>query len=122
MNVFTDISSINNAPKQTVSNEPQKNVVASPKIEYKPDILDIFSEKVVNKRDLTDMVTVPRTIFKGYLCFTAGTAINAIASLTGSNKLSKGLGILGNIISIYGTYNFVKPFLIKEKELTKTEK
>lgn len=122
MNVFADISSINNTPKQKVSTQPQKNVVASPKIEYKPDILDIFSEKVVNKRDLTDMVTVPRTIFKGYLCFTAGTAINAIASLTGSNKLSKWLGILGNIISIYGTYNFVKPFLIKEKELTKTEK
>lgn len=122
MNVFTNISSVGSLPKQAVASEPQKNIVASPKVEYKPDILDIFSEKVVNKRDLTDMVTVPRTIFKGYLCFTAGTAINSIASLAGDNKFSKGLGILGNIISIYGTFNFVKPFLIKEKELTKSEK
>lgn len=110
---------------QTSKITPVKKIETSkakPKDEYKPDILDIFSEKVVNKKDLTDMVTVPRSIFKGYLCFTAGTAISAISSLCGKGNFSKGLGILGNLVSIYGTFNFVKPFLIKDKELTKSEK
>ena len=118
MNVFDNFSNItighiNNFPKTKES---------SRKEEYKPDILDILSEKVVNKKDLNDMVTTPRAIFKGYLCFTAGTAINAITSLLNDNKFSKGLKIAGSLISIYGTYNFVKPYLIRNKNLTKTEK
>ena len=72
--------------------------------------------------DLNDLVSVPRTIFKGYLCFTAGTALNSIAALIKQNKFSKGLNIAGLLMSIYGTFNFVKPFLIKEKDLTKSEK
>ena len=119
MNLINGLQTSNTTP---VKKAETQNIQSQPKIEHKPDILDIFSEKVVNKKDLTDMVTVPRTIFKGYLCFTAGTAINAISSLCGKGKLSKGLGIAGNLISIYGTYNFVKPFLIKEKDLTKAEK
>lgn len=122
MNLLNEIITKNKVPQrnETISVKPNKTTSLKP--EYKPDILDILSEKVVNKRDLTDTVTVPRTIFKGYLCFTAGTAINSIASLTGDGKFAKGLGILGNIISIYGTFNFVKPFLFKEKDLTKNEK
>ena len=119
MNLINGLQTSNITPVKKVESTKTQ---PKPKVEYKPDILDIFSEKVVNKRDLTDMVTVPRTIFKGYLCFTAGTAINAISSLCGKGKLSKGLGIAGNLISIYGTFNFVKPFLIKEKDLTKSEK
>ena len=68
------------------------------------------------------MVTVPRTIFKGYLCFTAGTMVNTIASFIKNDKLSSPLKIIGCLASIYGTYNFVKPFLIREENLTKTEK
>ncbi len=90
--------------------------------EYKPDFFDKISEKVVNKRDINDMVTMPRAIFKGYLCFTAGTTINSIAALLKNNKFSKGLKIAGSIISIYGTYNFVKPFLLRNQDLTKNEK
>ena len=119
MNLINGLQTSNTTPVKKIETQ---NVKSQPKIEHKPDILDIFSEKVVNKKDLTDMVTVPRTIFKGYLCFTAGTAINAISSLTGKGKFSKALGIAGNLISIYGTFNFVKPFLIKEKDLTKKEK
>ena len=81
--------------------------------------MDVFAKKVVNQNDLNDMVSVPRTIFKGYLCFTAGTAINAIGSMFNNVKISKSLGILGSLISIYGTYNFVKPFLIRESEKNK---
>ncbi len=92
-------------------------------LEYKPDIVDFISKKVVNKDDIKDTVTMPRAIFKGYLCFTAGTAINAIAGMVKKfGALSKTLGIIGSIISIYGTYNFVKPFLLKENDLTKEEK
>ena len=94
----------------------------APKLDYKPDLLDIASEKIVNKRDITDTVTMPRAIFKGYLCFTAGTAINAIAGMLKNDKAKKGLSIAGSLISILGTFNFVKPFLIKDKNLTEEGK
>ena len=92
------------------------------KVEYKPDLLDIASEKIINNRDITDTVTMPRAIFKGYMCFTAGTAINAIAGMLKKGNLSKGLSIAGSLISILGTFNFVKPFLIKDKNSTETGK
>ena len=101
--------------------ECHKGEVAK-KSEYKPDIMDIFSKKVVNERDINDMVTAPRAIFKGYLCFTTGTAINAIAAMIKNAKLKTGLLIAGTLASIYGTFNFVKPFLIKQENLTKSEK
>lgn len=87
----------------------------TPKVEYKPDLLDIASEKIINNRDITDTVTMPRAIFKGYLCFTAGTAINAIGGMLKNDIAKKTLGIAGSLISILGTFNFVKPFLIKDK-------
>ncbi len=120
MQVFDNFSSITN--NNIIRNDIKKTEQVTKKEEYKPDILDIFSEKVVNKNDLSDMVTTPRAIFKGYLCFTVGTTINAIASLLKDNKFSKGLKVAGSIVSIYGTYNFVKPYLIKNKDLTKSKK
>ena len=94
----------------------------TPKVEYKPDLLDIASEKIINNRDITDTVTMPRAIFKGYLCFTAGTAINAIGGMLKNDVAKKTLGIAGSLISILGTFNFVKPFLIKDKNSTETGK
>lgn len=120
MNVVDSIVKQNlNANTGNKAVEPK---VKQKTLEYKPDILDICSEKIVNKRDITDTVTMPRAIFKGYLCFTAGTAINAIAGMLQKGKTSKALGIAGSLISILGTFNFVKPFLIPEKQLTKVEK
>ena len=87
--------------------------------QYKEDIMDVFAKKVVNQNDLNDMVTVPRTIFKGYLCFTVGTAINAIGAMFKNPVITKPLAIFGSLVSIYGTYNFVKPFLIRESEKNK---
>ena len=108
---------LNNYANNTISYVSKTNVKNNTNInskqEYKPDILDIFSEKVVNRRDITDTVTVPRSIFKGYMCFTAGTALNLIASKMKQTDLAKYLGIAGSLISICGTYNFVKSFLIK---------
>lgn len=106
-------------PVQPV-NVQTKNVQKVP--EYKPDILDIVSDKIVDRSDLTDMVTMPRAIFKGYLCFTVGTAIGSIAGTLKEGKFSKGLSIASSLISIYGTYNFVKGFLIRDKNLTETGK
>ena len=122
MNVFDNFSNITSNNININRNNIKKTEQATKKKEYKADVLDILSEKVVNKNDLNDMVTTPRAIFKGYLCFTAGTTINAIASLLKDNKFSKGLKIAGSICTIYGTYNFVKPYLIRNKDLTKTEK
>ncbi len=121
MNVLTKV---NNPVKavQTVQNVQAKPVEVKPNLEYKPDILDKLSDKVVSRRDITDTVTVPRSIFKGYMCFTAGTAINAIAGMLRDSKFKTGLSIAGSLISIYGTYNFVKSFLVKDKSLTESKK
>ena len=109
MNVLANFQNQTKIPTKTENKLVQKTP------EYKPDVLDILSEKVVNRRDITDTVTIPRAIFKGYLCFTVGTAINSIAGLLQQGKLTKGMNIAGSLISIYGTYNFVKGFLVKEK-------
>lgn len=121
MNILNNFSP-NNSPVISASKEQQKPENSAAKKELKPDILDICSEKIINNKDITDTVTMPRAIFKGYLCFTAGTAINAIAGMIKKGKLSKGLSIAGSLISVVGTFNFVKPFLLPEKELTKSEK
>ena len=121
MNIFDAIANQNvNVVNNQAKNEQKQ--IQQTKLEYKPDIIDICSEKIVNKRDITDTVTMPRAIFKGYLCFTAGTTINAISGMLNKGKLSKGLGIAGSLLAILGTFNFVKPFLIPEKNLTKEEK
>ena len=102
------------APATTQAPAPAKP------IESKPDIIDFISKKAINPKDVNDTVTMPRAIFKGYLCFTAGTAINAIAGMLKNANAKKALGIAGSLISILGTFNFVKPFLHK-KEPQNTE-
>ena len=91
-------------------------------IENKPDIIDFISKKAINPKDVNDTVTMPRAIFKGYLCFTAGTAINAIAGMLKNANAKKALSIAGSLISILGTFNFVKPFLHKEEPQTANKK
>ena len=106
---------LNNYP-QISSLQSVNKPAAQAIVPYQKDVFDKISEKVINKRDINDTVTMPRTIFKGYMCFTAGTAINAISGMLKHDKVKKALGIAGSLISIYGTYNFVKPFLIRGKE------
>lgn len=117
MNILDNL----NTPVKSIDVAPAKQEVV-PNVEYKPDVFDKVSEKIINNRDITDTVTMPRAIFKGYLCFTAGTAINAIGGMLKNEKASKGLAIAGNLISILGTFNFVKPFLIKDKNSNETGK
>lgn len=120
MNIINNISE-----RQCNISEPLKaekisnNKITEP---AKGDILDIFSKKVINPKDINDMVEAPRSIFKGYLCFTAGASLTLIGSLIKNKTVNKAATILGSIISIIGTFNFVKPFLLKDKNLTKKEK
>ena len=121
MNIFDAIANQNlNVVNNQLKNE-QKQVQQS-KPEYKPDIIDICSQKIINNRDLNDTVTIPRHLFKGYFCLTVGTTINAISGMLKNKNVSKSMTIAGSLISILGTYNFVKPFLKPKKELTKAEK
>ena len=120
MNILNNISSIP-ASAECVKKNDTLPVI---KTESKKDILDIISKRIEDRKDITDTVTVPRAIFKGYFCFTAGTAMNAIAGLIKKSKISKALGVAGSLMAIFGTFNFVKPFLLKEKkeELTQSKK
>lgn len=123
MNIINNYNSNQNmvAPNREMTPEHKAGVKAQ-KGGYKPDFIDKISEKVVNKRDINDMVSVPRAIFKGYFFFTIGNIINGIAGKIRRNGIAQDINIIGNIFAIIGTYNFVKPFLIKGKELTKDEK
>ena len=78
--------------------------------------LDKIHEKTKNSSDMTDTIVVPRTIFKGYLGIMTGTTLATIGSLINSRfpKTGKTLGITGLLASHYGTYAFVRPFIIKD--------
>lgn len=92
--------------------------------QFPPSLFDKLSEKVINKRDLNDSVQVPRSIFKGYFFFMMGTAINNLGVLLKQTKpKSKAVGVIsGACLAIFtamsaiGTFEFVKPYLVKQKE------
>ena len=85
--------------------EPQKE---------KKKLTDVF-EKISNPPDMNDTVQVPRTIFKGYLSFMVGTSLLTLANIFKKvKKLSIGLTALGTLATIFGTYSFVKPYVLKE--------
>ena len=120
MSIFDSVSKttpLAQAPVQTATVEPAKVQEKAPVVtlENKPDIIDFISKKAINPKDVNDTVTMPRAIFKGYMCFTAGTAINAIGGMLKNDVAKKTLAIAGTLISIVGTFNFVKPFLHKEE-------
>ena len=93
------------------------------KTEKKPEkedkrILSNIDKYVKNSADMNDTITVPRTIFKGYLGVMAGTTLLTLGGLMKNpkNSFSAVLKTLGTIVSLYGTYAFVRPFLIKDKQ------
>lgn len=95
--------------------------------------VDKFNTNIQNSADLNDTVVVPRTIFKGYLSFMAGTTLMAIAPIikkevikekikddvkTITKKINlpyKILNTAGWLTALLGTYFFVRPYLIKNK-------
>lgn len=81
----------------------------------KKDYLAMFYEKTKNSADMTDSILVPRTIFKGYLGIMTGTTLLTLGSLINKYpKVSKPLSIAGVLTSLYGTWAFVRPFIIKD--------
>ena len=106
---------------QNIASTYSTSPVQAPK-KYNPSIFDKLSTNIKNSRDVNDTVTVPRCIFKGYLCFMLGTTSSSIASLA-KNHLKKAgkylspvLNTLAVGLSAYGTYNFVKPYLFKNSK------
>lgn len=85
-------------------------------------ILDKIHEKTKNNADMTDTIVVPRTIFKGYLGIMAGTTLVTIGgTVSKNNYLKKALMISGLLTSLYGTWAFVRPFVLKSKGVLKTK-
>ncbi len=123
MNIVTNYSDnkVINTDKTKSFDSPVKQENKPAQLDYKPDLIDICSDKIISNHDIRDTVTMPRAIFKGYLCFTAGTAINAIAGMIKKEKVKSPLLILGSLISILGTFNFVKPFLANHRLQKLTE-
>lgn len=85
-------------------------------------ITEFLESKVVNPKDINDSVTMPRAIFKGYLCFTAGMAIGSVASTIKDKPAGKILNAVSAGLSVLGTYNFVKPFIYKGETNNAKEK
>lgn len=79
--------------------------------------LDKFETSIRNSADLSDTIKVPRTIFKGYLAFMAGTALTTVAAIAQKKypKVSNTFNIISAGLIIYGTYSFVRPYIIKDK-------
>lgn len=80
-------------------------------------LLDRIHENTKNSSDLTDTIVVPRTIFKGYLGIMTGTTLVTLGGLVNrvkSPKLFKGTMAAGLLASMYGTWAFVRPFVIKD--------
>ena len=81
-------------------------------------ILDRLHTYTKNSADMNDTIIVPRTIFKGYLGIMTGTTLVTIANFinkTKHPKLFRTSMIGGLLTSLYGTWAFVRPFILKDK-------
>lgn len=86
-----------------------------PRKDEKNTFLDKFYTNVKNSADMTDTIVLPRTIFKGYLGIMIGTALITLGDFINKPKaISKGLKIGGLGLSTYGTWAFVRPFIVKD--------
>ncbi len=80
----------------------------------KNTFLEKFHTATKNSADMTDTIVVPRTIFKGYLGIMVGTTLLTVGNLLNKSKFSKAVSLAGLATSLYGTYAFVRPFIIKD--------
>lgn len=87
--------------------------------------LDNIQSKVKNASDMTDTIVVPRTIFKGYLGIMTGTTIVTLGGLINREKhpaVFKGTMAGGLLTSLYGTWAFVRPFIVKDAKGVQKQK
>lgn len=85
--------------------------------------LDKIHENTRNSSDMTDTIVVPRTIFKGYLGIMAGTTFLTAGGLLNKHpKISKTFTAAGLLTSLYGTWAFVRPFIVKDAKGVEKQK
>lgn len=87
--------------------------------------LDKIHENTRNSSDMTDTIVVPRTIFKGYLGIMTGTTLVTLVGLVNKGKhpkLFKCTMAAGLLTSLYGTWAFVRPFILKDAKGVAKEK
>ena len=84
----------------------------------KPKLTDNFQTKIKNSADMNDCISVPRTIFKGYLGIMAGTSLMTAATLFKPSKARATASAAGIATSLYGTWAFVRPYILEDSALT----
>lgn len=94
------VSAINSV--SSVNSQPQRQ-----------KFTDKFQTKLKNSADMSDCITVPRTIFKGYLGIMVGTTALTMGSFIKNPVAKKVLSLGGLATSLYGTWSFVRPYLLK---------
>ena len=115
------IEKIGNYP--TTSHIMPMPTALNTKKQRKENWLDKFQTGVRNSADMTDTIVVPRTIFKGYLGIMLGTAAATLGAFIPKPKvLSTGLKVAGLGLSTYGTWAFVRPFIIKDAKGVENKK
>ena len=82
----------------------------------KESFTDKFSTRIKNSADLNDCVSVPRSVFKGYLAFMLGTAALTMGTFIPqkAKKVKTGVMIAGNLVNLYGIWSFVRPYVVKD--------
>lgn len=98
------INSVSMKGTQDIKPQPQ---------EKQQKFTDKFQTKLKNSADMSDCITVPRTIFKGYLGIMAGTSALTAGSFVKNPAMKKGLSLTGVALSMYGTWSFVRPYILK---------
>ena len=95
--------SINNIKTQQTPQPPAKK-----------KFTDKFQTNLRNSADMSDCISVPRTIFKGFLGIMFGTTLASIAGLTKNKTLKTTLMLTGAALSTYGTWAFARPYVLKD--------
>ena len=81
----------------------------------KKKFTDKFQTRLRNSADMNDCISVPRTIFKGYLGIMFGTTLAAGANLIKSpSKVKTALNVAALGLSAYGTWSFARPYVLKD--------
>lgn len=108
-----------------INNISYEQSFLSSKNQRNDSFLDKFQTNIKNSADMTDTLVVPRTIFKGYLGIMTGTTLVTLAGLVNKEKhqkMFKGTMAAGLLASLYGTWAFVRPYIIKDAVGVATQK
>lgn len=79
----------------------------------KKKFTDNFQTKLRNSADMSDCISVPRTIFKGYLGIMFGTTLATVSGLVKNTKAKTALLLGAAGLSTYGTWSFARPYVLK---------